>query len=85
MDRDDLTTFIDERNAVVHGYWDPSPEGAMRRDSLAEYGTSLLEKLILRFFGYHGHYYDRTTGQIAQFEHQDPNWYVRLYRMHIET
>ena len=74
VDRDDLTTFIDERNAVVHGYWDPSPEGAMRRDSLAEYGTSLLEKLILRFFGYDGHYYDRTTGQIAQFEHQDPNW-----------
>ncbi len=72
--REELKTFIAERNAVVHGYWDPSPEGAMRAHHLAEYGTNLLEKLILRFFRYDGPYYDRTTGEIEQFEHKDPNW-----------
>lgn len=74
VDREELKIFIDERNAVVHGYWDPSPEGAMRAHYLAEYGTNLLEKLILRFFRYDGPYYDRTTGRIEPFEHQDPNW-----------
>ena len=74
VDRDELRTFIGERNAVVHGYWDSSPEGAMDAHRLAEYGTNLLEKLILRFFRYDGPYYDRTTGQIKPFEHQDPNW-----------
>jgi hypothetical protein len=77
IDRDELTTFIAERNAVTHGYWDPSPEGAMRAHHLAEYGTNLLEKLILRFFRYEGPYYDRTSNKpnsIEQFDHQDPNW-----------
>ncbi len=46
----------------------------MRAHYLAEYGTNLLEKLILRFFRYDGPYYDRTTGRIEPFEHQDPNW-----------
>ena len=74
VDRDELRTFIAERNAVVHGYWDPSPEGAMGAHRLAEYGTNLLEKLILRFFRYDGPYYDRTSGGIEPFEHQDPSW-----------
>lgn len=77
IDRDEPTTFIAERNAVTHGYWDPSPEGAMRAHHLAEYGTNLLEKLILRFFRYEGPYYDRTSNKpnsIEQFDHQDPNW-----------
>ena len=74
VDRDELKVFIDERNAVIHGYWDANPEGAMRAHRLAEYGTNLLEKLILRFFRYDGPYYDRTTGGIEPFEHQDPNW-----------
>ena len=78
IDRDELGTFIAERNAVTHGYWDPSPEGAMRAHRLAEYGTNLLEKLILRFFRYEGPYYDRTSNEpnsIEQFDHQDPNWW----------
>jgi hypothetical protein len=72
VDQEELRTFIGYRNEVVHGYWDPSPEGAMRAHRLADYGTNLLEKLILRLFGYDGPYYDRTTGGIAQFEHRDP-------------
>jgi hypothetical protein len=74
VDQEELRTFIGYRNEVVHGYWDPGPEGAMRAHRLADYGTNLLEKLILRFFGYDGPYYDRTTGGIAQFEHRDPYW-----------
>lgn len=74
VDRGQLRTFIDERNAVIHGYWDANPEGVMRAHYLAEYGTGLLEKLILRFFRYDGPYYDRTTGEIEFFEHRDPNW-----------
>jgi hypothetical protein len=74
IDRDELRTFIEERNAVVHGYWDSSAEGAMRMHSLAEYGTNLLEKLILRFFRYEGPYYDRTINSIEQFDHKDPTW-----------
>lgn len=74
VDREELKTFINERNAVVHGNWDPSPEGAMSTHYLAEYGTNLLEKLVLRFFSYDGPYYDRTSGEIEQFEHKDPNW-----------
>ncbi len=74
VDRDKLRTFIRERNAVVHGYWDSNPAGAMDAHHLAEYGTNLLEKLILRFFRYDGPYYDRTTGGIMPFEHEDPNW-----------
>ncbi|MDP9478157.1 MAG: hypothetical protein M3R38_21165 [Actinomycetota bacterium] len=73
-DRDELKTFIDERNAVVHGYWNPSPENALPSHRLAEYGTNLLEKLILRFFRYDGPYYDRTIGEAAPFEHKDPGW-----------
>lgn len=74
VDRDKLRTFIGERNAVVHGYWDSSAEGTMEAHRLAEYGTNLLEKLILRFFRYDGPYYDRVTGGIEPFEHHDPNW-----------
>ncbi len=73
-DRDELKTFIDERNAVVHGYWNPSPENALPSHRLAEYGTNLLEKLILRFFRYDGPYYDRTIGEATPFEHKDPGW-----------
>lgn len=74
VDRNELKTFIDERNAVIHGYWDPSPAGTMDAHRLAEYGTNLLEKLILRFFRYDGPYYNRTTGEIETFEHRDPSW-----------
>ncbi len=74
VDRNDLDTFISERNAVVHGYWDSNPEGATRAHRLAEYGTNLLEKLIPRFFRYDGPYYDRTTSGIVPFKHRDPDW-----------
>jgi hypothetical protein len=74
VDREELNTFVAYRNAVVHGYWDPRPEGAMRAHRLAEYGINLLEKLILRFFRYEGPYYDRTIGEIERFWHEDPNW-----------
>ena len=46
----------------------------MRAYQVTEYGTNLLEKLILRLFRYEGPYLDRTTGEQVPFEHQDPDW-----------
>ncbi len=69
-----MREFINERNSVIHGYWDSSVEGTMRTDRWAEYGTNLLEKLILRFFRYEGTYYDRISHDTERFEHEEPDW-----------
>ncbi len=74
VDRGELREFINERNSVIHGYWDSSAEGTMRTDRWAEYGTNLLEKLILRFFRYEGTYYDRISHDTERFEHEEPDW-----------
>lgn len=74
VDRGELRDFINERNSVIHGSWDSSAEGTMRTDSWAEYGTNLLEKLILRFFQYEGDYYDRISSNTERFEHEEPDW-----------
>ena len=74
VDREELRDFINERNSVIHGSWDSSAEGTMRTDRWAEYGTNLLEKLILRFFRYEGDYYDRISSNIERFEHKEPDW-----------
>jgi hypothetical protein len=74
VEKGELRDFINERNAVIHGSWDPSARGTRQTYQFAEYGMHLLEMLTLRFFGYDGEYYDRTSGEVAQFDHAEPEW-----------
>ncbi len=74
VDEGDLRDFIRQRDLVTHGSWDPSREGTMETYRWAEYGTNLIERLVLRFFGYEGNYYDRTTGKPEYFAHREASW-----------
>jgi hypothetical protein len=69
-----LGNFIHERDNVILGNWDPSREGTRRIYYWSEYGLNLLERLIFRFFGYQGQYWDRVMETAVYFEHRDPNW-----------
>jgi hypothetical protein len=69
-----LRRFIQERNQVIHGRWNADREGAMATFWWSEYGLNLLERLILRFFGYEGPYWNRVKGSAEGFEHRDPKW-----------
>jgi hypothetical protein len=74
VERSLLSGFIRERDNIIHGTWDASRDNSMRTYYWAEYGLNLLERLMLRFFGYEGYYWDRVTGSIEHFEHREPNW-----------
>jgi hypothetical protein len=69
-----LNAFIRERDSIIHGNWDASLGGSMQTHYWAEYGLNLLERLMLRFFGYEGQYWDRVTRGKVHFEHREPNW-----------
>lgn len=55
--------FIRQRDLVIHGSWDATGAGTMGTYWVMRHGTAMLERLILRRFGYSGLYWDRTTGQ----------------------
>jgi hypothetical protein len=74
VDRSELSGFIKERDNIIHGTWDASPDASIRTYYWARYGLNLLERLMLRFFGYDGRYWDRVTDSIEHFEHREPNW-----------
>jgi hypothetical protein len=74
VNRSVLSDFIRERDNIIHGTWDASRDNSMKTIYWAKYGLNLLERLMLRFFGYEGYYWDRVTGRIEHFEHREPNW-----------
>jgi len=74
VNENDLRSFIHERDNIIHGTWDASLDRSMQTYHWAEYGLNLLERLMLRFFGYEGQYWDRVTRSIERFEHREPNW-----------
>jgi hypothetical protein len=74
VDSSVLNDFIRQRDSIIHGIWDASLEGSMQTSYWAEYGLSLLERLVLRFFRYEGLYWDRVTEDIQHFEHREPTW-----------
>jgi len=74
VDNSVLNDFIRERDSIIYGNWDASLDGSMQTYYWAEYGLSLLERLVLRFFGYEGPYWDRVTEDIQHFEHREPTW-----------
>ncbi len=67
IDKSKLQLFINERNSVIHGYWDSGREGTVETDRQARYGLNLLEKLILRLLEYEGRYLNRTNNQLEHF------------------
>jgi hypothetical protein len=74
VDRSVLSGFIRERDNIIHGTWDASRDASIQTYYWAEYGLNLLERLMLRFFGYEGQYWDRVTKSFQRFEHRDPTW-----------
>ena len=74
VDEGELKAFIGERDRTIHGGWDASRPGGMESYRWAQYGINLIERLVLRFLAYEGDYYNRTTGEIEHFAHQEPDW-----------
>jgi hypothetical protein len=74
LDHAALSDFIRERDNIIHGTWDASRDSSMRTYFWAAYGLNLLERLMLRFFGYEGQYWNRVTESLEHFEHREPNW-----------
>jgi hypothetical protein len=74
VDRSVLSGFIRERDNIIHGTWDASRDASIQTYYWAEYGLNLLERLMLRSFGYEGQYWDRVTKSFQRFEHRDPTW-----------
>jgi hypothetical protein len=64
VDRSVLSGFIRERDNIIHGTWDASRDASIQTYYWAEYGLNLLERLMLRFFGYEGQYWDRVTKRL---------------------
>jgi hypothetical protein len=74
VDHAALRGFIRERDNIIHGTLDASRDSSMRTYFWAAYGLNLLERLMLRFFGYEGQYWNRVTESLEHFEHREPNW-----------
>jgi hypothetical protein len=74
VDEGELKRYIDERDAVLHGSWKANREGTLKTYWLARYGLAILEKLILRRFGYEGRYYDREKQAIEILPRGAPSW-----------
>lgn len=74
VDEDEVKEYITERDAVLHGSWVSDVEGGIRTFFLAEYGLGLLERLVLRFFGYEGLFYDRVQGNDGHLAKGEPTW-----------
>jgi hypothetical protein len=67
VDKKRLQLFINERNSVVHGYWDSGREGTLETERQARFGLHLLEKLILKLFGHEGKYLNRMRNEYQHF------------------
>ena len=74
VDEGELKKYVDERNAVLHGTWVSDVEGGTNTFLVAEYGLGLLERLVLRFFGYEGLFYDRAQGNDRHLAKGKPDW-----------
>lgn len=74
VDEEELKRYIDERDTVLHGSWRADREGTLKSYWLARYGLAVLEKLVLRRFGYEGRYYDREMESIEILPRGDPSW-----------
>ena len=74
VDEGELKKYVDERNAVLHGTWVSDVEGGTNTFLVAEYGLGLLERIVLRFFGYEGLFYDRAQGNDRHLAKGKPDW-----------
>ncbi len=74
VDECQLKEYIKHRNFVLHGTWDSDVKGGTDTFLVAEYGLELLERLVVRFFGYEGPFYERTRGADGYLAKGEPNW-----------
>lgn len=74
VDKGKLDEYIKHRNFVLHGTWDSDVKGGTDTFMIAEYGLELLERLVVRFFGYEGPFYERTRGADGYLARGEPNW-----------
>lgn len=66
--------FIRQRDLVLHGSWDASEAGTVDTYWVARYGTWLLERLVLRRFGYEGVYWNRVRQVSERMTRGTPSW-----------
>jgi hypothetical protein len=71
VDADKIGEFIRQRDQVLHGSWRADGDDTYW---VARYGTGVLEKLILRRFGYEGVYRDRVRRVGETMPHGNPSW-----------
>ncbi len=74
VEADRVGEFIRQRDLVLHGSWDASGAGTVDTYWVARYGTWLLERLVLRRFGYEGVYWDRVQQIGETMTRGNPSW-----------